>query len=380
MWLEHLIYSSQTWILVVSGLMLSSLLIQLYCYIFIYKSLPFAKSPVIREKKMGVSVIICSRNEAENLARNLPAFLNQQYPEFEIVVVNDCSTDHTEDVLMDLKVNHPRLRYTSIPLDNKFSHGKKLAVTVGIKAASYDHLLFSNPDCYPVSDQWIRMMSRNFRSGTEIVLGAGKYERRKGLLNTMARYDVFFRNVQYLSAALRGKPFMGAGRNLAYTKNVFYKNKGFAGQLKTLYGDDDLFVNQAANASNTAVEFSHDSLTLSVPPSGFKEWLRQKKQQMSTFKYYKTSARIRLTTEFSSRLLFYFSFIFLLFFKDWQLIAAGAWLLYSTVRTIVVKLNMNRLNEWDLLLSSFILDLLIPVIITGIRMSSVFIPRRPKWN
>ncbi len=153
-----------TWI--IAGIMMAAFLIQLIYYLAVFSKIPSYRTgkekdylvvpaseqsgiSVSKQPEVPVSVIICARNEAENLEKHLPAFLAQDYPDYEIVVVNDCSTDHTEEVLMNLKVDHPHLRYTSIQPDRKFTHGKKLAVTVGIKAARHEHLLLSDADCYP---------------------------------------------------------------------------------------------------------------------------------------------------------------------------------------------------------------------------------------
>ncbi len=256
-----------TWI--IAGILLLSFVIQLIYNYYIYTRFTFFRLPDTRRKKIGISVIICARNEAENLSKNLPRFLEQDYPDFEIVVVNDCSTDNSEEILMDMKVVYPGLRYTTIQKDNKFTHGKKLAITVGIKAAKNEHLLFSDADCYPSSDQWITKMSRNFSNNTELVLGVGKYERKRGLLNILVRYETLITALQYISFAIKGRAYMGVGRNMAYKKELFFRHKGFASHLKVLSGDDDLFVNEASTRTNTGVELSPESFTISEAPATF---------------------------------------------------------------------------------------------------------------
>jgi len=161
---------------------------------------------------------------------------------------------------MDMKVKYPNLRSTSIPLDKKFTHGKKLAMTVGIKSAKNELILFSDADCYPLTDQWISLMSRHFSKKKDLILGIGLYERKKGILNALIRYETLFTAMQYISYAISGKAYMGVGRNLSYKKDLFFKNKGFASHLKILSGDDDLFVNEAATKTNTAVCIDPNSL------------------------------------------------------------------------------------------------------------------------
>src|SRR5690606_33347934 len=111
-----------------------------------------------------VSVVIAARNEAANLEKNLPRILSQDHPDFEVIVANDCSYDRTEEVLKELQQGNPRLRIVSIPENDKYRHGKKFALTMGIKAASHDTLLFTDADCYPLSPNWIRSMQQGYRS------------------------------------------------------------------------------------------------------------------------------------------------------------------------------------------------------------------------
>ena len=167
-------------------------------------------------------MIICARNEADHLSLFLPSVLEQNYPEFEVIVVSDSSGDHTETVLNDLSSKYKHLRYTSIPANEKFRHGKKLAMTIGIKSAKYDHLLFTDADCYPVSNEWIKHIAGRFTKEKTIVLGYGRYEKRKGLLNTLIRYETVFTAIQYFSLAIKSKTHMGVGRNLAYRKSPFF--------------------------------------------------------------------------------------------------------------------------------------------------------------
>ena len=279
-----------------------------------------------------------------------------------------------------MKVKYPHFRYTSIPLDKKFTHGKKLAMTVGIKAAKNDCILFSDADCYPVSDKWISKMSRHFTKKTELILGVGKYEHKRGLLNAIIRYETLFTAMQYISYAISGKAYMGVGRNLAYRKELFFKNKGFASHLKLLSGDDDLFVNEASTSANTAVVIDPKSFTISIPPSDFKTWIRQKRRHITTGKYYKSASKIRLAGEYISRVLFYLLFVILLFDENWMWISLGSYVLLTIVKSIHVKLAMRRLNEKNLLLPSLLFDPLMPWILGMISVVNLISPREPKWN
>jgi poly-beta-1,6-N-acetyl-D-glucosamine synthase len=367
-----------TWAL--AGLLIISMAIQLIYYLGVFGKIIRYKSLNLKKHMEAISIVICARNEAENLEKHLPAFLTQDYKDYEVVVVNDCSTDNTEDVLMDMKVKYPHLRSTSIPLDRKFTHGKKLAMTVGIKSAQNDCILFSDADCYPVSDKWISLMSRNFTEKKNLILGIGLYERKRGVLNAMVRYETLFTAMQYISYAISGKAYMGVGRNLAYTKDLFFNNKGFASHLKVLSGDDDLFVNEATTKTNTTVCIDPNSFTRSVPPLEFKSWIRQKRRHISTGKHYSGTSKRRLAGEYLSRILFYLVFTALLFDDRWRWISLGAYTILSTVKLIHVKMTMRRLNERDILLPSLLFDPLMPWILGIISVVNLFSRREPKWN
>ncbi|MBN1185435.1 MAG: glycosyltransferase [Bacteroidales bacterium] len=334
----------------------------------------------VKQKYPPVSVIICARNEAVNLRNNLPFILDQKYRDFEVVVVNDCSEDETEDVLSELKSKYHNLNITTIAKDRKFTHGKKLALTVGIKAARNEWLLLTDADCRPVSENWIATMADNFLEDKEIVLGYGGYIKQKGVLNNIIRYDTVNIAMQYLSYALSGKPYMGVGRNIAYRKSSFFNNKGFASNYHVASGDDDLFVNEVAKKSNTLVEYRTDSHTLSEPSTTFKAWFNQKKRHITTAKYYRSKFKFLLGFELILRFLFYVSFITLCFHNKFYIIAISAFIVRSVIQLIVFKNVMKRLNEKDLLLPSLLYDILMPIVNMVLGISNAISRNRTTWK
>ncbi|MFW6370156.1 MAG: glycosyltransferase [Bacteroidota bacterium] len=209
-------------------------LVQLFYIFRYYLLIPGYSSEFVMGKSHPVSVIICAKNEVKNLQNNLPAILEQKYKDFEVIVVDDGSEDNTLEVLHGFKQKYKHLKFTSIAENNRFTHGKKLAITVGIKAAKNEWLLFTDADCAPASEYWISGMQQAFTDEAEIVLGYGGYRREKGLLNLIIRFDTMVIAINYLSAALARMPYMGVGRNMAYRKQLFFKNKGFANHYHLL--------------------------------------------------------------------------------------------------------------------------------------------------
>lgn len=366
-------------ILVLFGI---TFLIQIYYYLFYYSRILFYKNNKnISVKKEPVSVIICARNEEVNLEKNLPSILNQDYPDYEVIVVNDCSEDESEFVLERFQKKFKHLKVTTIKQDDKFTHNKKLALTIGIKAAKNEILLLTDADCKPESKHWIEKMQSKFNDQKEIVLGYGGYESKRGILNNLIRFDTLFIALQYFTFALAGKPYMGVGRNLAYKKSLFFKNKGFAGHHHLESGDDDLFVNQVANKKNTAVEISPESVTWSEAESRFSDWFKQKKRHITTGNLYRFKTKWRLFFEITSRFLYHILFILsLVLFQKLYLYILGIFIFRTILQLIIFKVAMKRLNEKNLLLPSLFYEIILPYFGIAFVVSNFFTTKNNQWK
>ncbi|MCM0195759.1 glycosyltransferase [Bacteroides fragilis] len=298
-----------------------------------------------------LSVVICARNESENLRRNLPAILKQDYPDFEVIVINDGSTDESEDLLSELEEEYPNLYHSFTPDSARYISRKKLALTLGIKASKYDWLVFTEADCTPVSDKWLRRIARNFTPSTDIVLGYSGYERGKGWLHKRVSFDSLFTSLRYLGFALAGKPYMGIGRNLAYRKELFFKVKGFSTHLNMQRGEDDLFINQIANENNTRVETSPDSVIRMQPVERYKDWKEEKVSYMATARFYKGSQRWLLGLETATRLLFYVACLSGIVFGilSFHWLAAGLalllWIVRYSAQAYVINKTANEMGD-----------------------------------
>ncbi len=286
-----------------------SFLIQLFYYLFFFLRVSFHKTKKKQTAPPPVSVIIAARNEAQNLKKNLPSVLDQEYPNFEVIVVNDRSWDSSNEILLEFQKNYSNLKIVNNPDLGKDGFSKKLALTLGIKAAQNECLLFTDADCYVNSNIWIRNMSNSFSSEKSIILGAGPYHKQKGFLNKLIRYDSLYIAVQYMGMAMAKIPYMGVGRNLAYKKKIYETLSGFKSHYHIPSGDDDLLVNKGANSQNTAVVFNKESITLSEPKSTFKEWITQKSRHHETGKYYLLKHKLILLIYPLSLILFYLSSI-----------------------------------------------------------------------
>lgn len=298
--------------------------------------------------EVPVSVIICAKNEEENLKNFLPSILEQDYPEFEVIVINDASADGTLEVIEEFQKFDPRIQIVNVQNNEAFWANKKYSLTLGIKKAKNKHLLFTDADCAPQSSNWIKEMSRNFQPDTSIVLGYGGYFQHTGsLLNKLIRFETLLTAIQYFSYAKLGSPYMGVGRNLAYTSTQFYEMKGFASHLHLRSGDDDLFVNEAATSDNTTICFHPDSITRSVPKTSFSEWFHQKKRHVSVAGHYKNTHKLLLSGFYIFRILFWLLMPGLLIFQIFpEIVLAILGVKLITEAFVYIK-AAKKLNEKD---------------------------------
>lgn len=319
------------------------------CYYLGFFKFAFASAEEKPKKNhLPVSVIICAKNEAENLKNFLPKILSQDHPDFEVVVINDASIDETLEVIEGFKAADPRVKIVNVKNNEAFWANKKYALTLGIKKAKKPFLLFTDADCRPETDQWLQEMSSHFEPQKSIILGYGGYLiKKRSILNKLIRFETLFTAIQYFSYARWGRPYMGVGRNLAYTSAEFYNQNGFATHLHIRAGDDDLFVNRAANKMNTAICISEAGITRSVPKTDLRSWFQQKRRHVSIAKHYKKQDKFLLGLFYFSQLFFWLLFLLLIFSSYWQ-VALGILALRWIVQGSVFYNSGKKFGETDL--------------------------------
>ncbi|HEX8460862.1 MAG TPA: glycosyltransferase [Segetibacter sp.] len=324
-------------------------LIQLAYYIGIFRLLAFyTPKPKLQNQQQPVSVIICARDEADNIVKNLPGVLVQQYPSSnEVILVNHNSMDDTKFLIDELRKTFKNLIPVALTQEAKLIAGKKFPLSMGIKSSRYETLLLTDADCVPASENWMRLMQDGYYPETEIVLGYGAYHKNQSLLNKVIRFETFHTALQYLSYALAGLPYMGVGRNLSYKKEVFFKNKGFSAINQIPGGDDDLFINKVATKDNTSIVIDAEAHTLSKPKKSWQEWYTQKTRHFSTAKYYQKKHKWLLGMYSATQFLVYpLTIIAAISFNWW--IALSVFAARLIVQAFIYYKSMKKLNEADL--------------------------------
>lgn len=328
------------------------ILVQIIFYGFIFGN--FSKEqkdkPYVKKAMHPVSVLVCAKNEAKNLKEHLPLILSQEYPNFEVVLINDGSSDKTLQVMERFKKEHDNVKIVDVKSIEAFWGNKKYALTLGIKASSFNHLLFTDADCKPLTNQWIKEMTSHFSAKKSIVIGYGAHAKKpKSFLNKLIRFETLMTAVQYFSYAKLGEPYMAVGRNLAYTKDLFFEARGFMNHMNIKSGDDDLFVNEIASRSNTALCTSDIGFTESVPKSTYSEWILQKRRHASTAKYYKTKHKFTLALFYISQLSFLILAILLISTLQFWKIVVGLIAFRYIILFISLTMAANKLKEKDLI-------------------------------
>ena len=323
--------------------------VQIFYYSWFFSRIAFYKTKSKpKTQQHPVSVIICARDEDENLARNLPGVLLQSYPStYEVVAVNDNSLDDSKYILQELKKTFKSLHVVELTQEAIHISGKKYPLSVGIREAKHEIMLLTDADCVPSSEHWVEKMQAGYDDNIEIVLGYGAYHKTKGLLNKLIRFETFHTALQYLSYALAGTPYMGVGRNLSYKKSLFFRNKGFSSINHIPSGDDDLFINKTATKHNTAVIIDPDAVTRSIPKKTWSSWLRQKSRHYTTAKYYKFKHKFLLGLYFATQFVFYPLLAASIIFYDWRY-ASAVFVIRLLLQGFVLYKSMKKMGEKDL--------------------------------
>ena len=370
------------------------LLVQLYFYAFVFGK--YSRSGSISttvpkyltdpasetsDQASGVSLVVCAFNEAENLKKHLPSLAEQKHPDYEIVLVDDGSTDETPRILeefrKDFNSEAREIRVLRIPPDQ--SKGKKYALSKGIALAGKENILLTDADCSPNSAEWISRMVSRLERESEIVLGYGAYHKIPGSwLNKLIRYETLMTALQYFSYALGGQAYMGVGRNLAYKKVLFDQVDGFERHLEVRSGDDDLFVNEVATSGNTAICDHPEAFTISEPPVGVASWIRQKRRHITTSKHYKPAHKIQLGAFYLSQLGFYTLALSLLILETAPSVVLGLILLRFVVFYFTIYGTARKLQEKDLTPLAPLYEISIIFMQLYVFVANVFSPPK-KW-
>ena len=349
---------------------LLNVVVHLIFIVFFFTRLIFFKIKNIKEEIISklppVSIIIAARNESDNLFNNLPFILEQDYPEFEVIVVNHQSIDESYHILNAYKMKYPNLKVVEIEKSKHIRIGKKLPITLGVKSAKYEHLILTDADCKPNSSKWILQMATGFVYQKDLILGFSPYTVQNTFLNKIIRFDAVFIAVNYFSFALAKVPYMGVGRNLGYTKSLFKSVNGFKSHYAISSGDDDLFVQEVSDKAEIQIVIHEDAYVTSEPKNNLSSWVLQKTRHFTTSTQYSVIKKIMLGIYPSTMIFALVSFVYLIFDLDYSIILTAVFVFLILFKWMILAFCFKKLRQKELIKWIPILDLvntfLIPII------------------
>lgn len=253
-------------------------------------------SEVVAESRteLPVAVIVAARDEEAAIPELLRALSASAYRAFEVVIVDDGSTDRTADIVRGHMTNDDRVRVVQVtPREPR----KKNALTAGIESARHELLAFTDADCRP-GPLWLSAIAAHHgsRDRERVIVGWGPLDRTPGIVNRVARYENFVTAFLTAAACGLGRPYMALGRNLSYSRTLFRTIDGFRHSIESLSGDDDLLVQEVAQlrAAEVVYMFDPNSFVPSPAPKSWRSWLRQKRRHASAGRYYRPSLQLYL--------------------------------------------------------------------------------------
>jgi glycosyltransferase involved in cell wall biosynthesis len=353
-------------------------IIQLFYFWAFFSRLAFYRHKNIESQQPPVSVIITSHSELNFLGNNLPFILQQDYPKFEVVVVNDNSDDDTSDFLTQLSLETPNLQVVELKQSLNWFKGKKFPLSIGIKSAKYDFVVLTDADCHPVSSSWLNEIVSTCKPNTEIVLGYSTFA-TTSKINRLLRFAAFYDALFFLSMALSGMPFKGNGKNLSYKRQLFYRQKGFISHYIIKAGDDELFVNRAAKKRNTEVMISRGSRIISQKPISFGGWLKKEKTRLSLRRHFRFSHRFLLSLFALTGLLFYGLFATLLVLGVSWIILVPVLLLRVISQWVLFGQGLKKLSENGLWFLSPFFEMFI-MLVDFILWFIILFTKKNKWT
>lgn len=318
--------------------------IQIFYYLYFSSVLFQRKKKGITDSEKPISIIIFAKNSGEKLKKNLQYILDQEYPKFEVVLINNSSTDDTIEVIENFVDNNNNVSIIDVQNTEAFWGSKKYALTLGIKAAKYNHLLFTTADGRPTSKYWLAEINKTFRLKRTIILGYEKYKAKNNLTNIFVRFHNLILALQNFSFAKSSTPFMAFGSNFGYERKTFYNVKGFVNHMKTKEGENDLFLKDAANNNNVNFTISKDSLVTIDAPISFSNWFYKQRCKLALQTKYKFKHRFSISFFWISKLLFFVLGILLFFFYPWEIMLPIT-LGYFLILYIIIGLSAKKLKE-----------------------------------
>jgi poly-beta-1,6-N-acetyl-D-glucosamine synthase len=355
-----------------------ALLIQLFYLLLIAIFVFTGKKWINPNPYPPISIIIPSRNYEENLKKIVPVLLEQDYPDYQVVVVNDCSTDGTEWYLAGLKLQYPHLKTTRIIQETDFPNA--LAITVGIRAASKEWLIFLNPLCVISDKNWLKSFADHLAPEKEVIYGYVNFSKCEGPMQNLLRYEMFDSFIQYGTARLLGMPMPILDVNIAYKREEFLERRGFAAVLESPFRENELYMNKISTRKNSAYILNSAASVDYADEANWRDLMNFKRKQLLLKQKFTAGQRLYLGMNANSRLVFDILMIILVILSPLRLWVAGVWIFKIIIEMTFGIVGMRRLGEKNLFPGVILFKSVLPVINSIVLLNQLFIGNKRKWK
>lgn len=355
------------------GILFLFFCIQLYYYTYYYSASIRHNKKVNKagieytNKLPGISVVISAQDDGYYLENILPNILKQDYPKYEVIVVNDGSCDDTVDILNKMQQEHKNLKTSFLPRDAKFKSRRKICIAIAIKSAENDIIVLTSSDCKPKDDQWLKSIGQNYTTGNELVLGASRRENTEGRLGNLSDFDNLFTTMEYTGYALCKKTFRGTINNMAFSRKAYNDVKGYSRHLNLESGEEDLFVQDVAKECEVKIEERPSAILVRDKEITSKVFRMEHEQRMENRKLYPFNIRFNIALELCSRYLFWGMAIAMMLTTginmEWiaLTIAAVLFLSREITQAVVVSKNAKLLGCKAHLLGMPVYEMILPL-------------------
>ncbi len=353
-------------------------LVQLVYLILLIKFIFSDKQKDKEPNHPSISLVVTSRNYVDQLQVLLPSLLAQDYPDFEVVVVDDCSTDGTDWLLAEMKISHGNLKTTRIIQETDFPNA--LAISIGVRAATKEWLLYLSPLCVVPDNQWLRNYAQRLEQDKEASIGYMNYYKTKGSYKNWLRFENF---TSYLLSGA-GKAFGVAmpvfEYNIAYRREKFLELRGFAAVLDSPFSENELFVNKIATKNNLVVQ---NNRTAPIAYEGEADWIdlvEFKKKQLMLRRKLTSGQRFFRSLNLVSRLVLTGTLVLLLVVSPLKFWVLGAWIFLLIFEMSWIAVATKKLGEKNFLPALLIYKAFLPLINGFFIFNQLFTGQKRKWK
>jgi glycosyltransferase involved in cell wall biosynthesis len=353
-------------------------LVQLVYVILLIKFIFSGKQKNKEPNLPSVSIVITSRNYKEHLKEQLPTLLTQDYPDFEVVVVDDCSTDGTDWLLAEMKISYGNLKTSRIIQETDFPNA--LAITIGVRASSKDWLIYLSPLCQVNDNQWLKNYVQLLTPDKEVSVGYMNLKEATGSYKSWIRFENFTSYLLSGAGKAWGVAMPVFEYNLAYRREKFLELRGFAAVLDSPFSENELFINKIATRKNIVV---HINKNTPIDYAGETEWIDMvefKKKQLMLRRKFSAGQRFFRSLNLISRVMLTASLVFLLIVSPWKFWILGTWAFFVIFEMTWIAVAANKLGEKNFLPMLLVYKTFLPLINGFFIINQIFNGQKRKWK